>query len=374
MFRNPLARLTKKSSNRDVLGYDCLVSDDENDSLLGEPSLGIEPRGGQHEPEVDYNDAFGFECNWAEFDSDVEDEDETVIASNSSPKRRKSKRRRRSPHRQREAVQLVIQEPSPSPPRSPSFQERAAFERHLSQDAKLALHHSEEPDSPDHSSQSSSTFSAVASYFPQSRKGRSAAEQLASPTSPSSQETDSDTSCTVDTEEDSFTLPRIQRTIRFADEAGLPIHTVRLTEREEDYEDLDWTRIIVLLLSPKKRKFEFIHLSYNVAERTPLSDALQQFPSMATDPSLTNQKYVGLCRPSKNGQELINSLSLQDYVFEKDEILLAILAGMKAKQLVDMSAPLLANKTVLRMVSTYELDLGSDCIIRLMFVFLSCCR
>lgn len=186
----------------------------------------------------------------------------------------------------------------------------------------------------------------ASSYFERSSKPRS--------TPPRSQNarSDSDTFGTADTEESfeaTHTLPK-QRTIRFADEEGKAIQTVHVTERVED-EGIDGNRVIVLLLCPKKKRFEFLHVQYGWEERTQLSEAFKQFPHMASDPCFINQHYVGICRPWRGGQELINSLALQDYDMHPDEILVAIPSGMKSKQIMKLSKPLLSNKNVIKTVS-----------------------
>ena len=185
----------------------------------------------------------------------------------------------------------------------------------------------------------------VSSYFERSSKPRS------TPPRPQHPRSDGDTSGTADTEE-SFeaihSLPK-QRTIRFADEEGMAIQTVHVTERDDD-EGIDGNRVIVLLLCPKRKRFEFLHVQYSWDERTQLSEAFKQFPFMASDPCFINQNYIGMCRPWRGGEELINSLALQDYDMHQDEILVAIPSGMKSKQIMKLSKPLLSNKNVIKTV------------------------
>lgn len=170
-------------------------------------------------------------------------------------------------------------------------------------------------------------------------------------------EADSDTSGTVETvdedyDDPTYTLPK-KRTIRWSDEAGKDLKTVYITERDKDDTDehLYHMRIIVLLLNPKKKQFEFLHLTTPREERTHILQAVRLFPDLASDGSFHKQKYMGLCRPMKDGQELINSLCLQDYDLDRDEILVAIPSGMKGKEIVTISQPLLQDRTVQKMVS-----------------------
>jgi hypothetical protein len=186
---------------------------------------------------------------------------------------------------------------------------------------------------------------AVSSYFERPSKPTGTLPR------PQHVRSDSDTSKTADTGE-SFeeirTLPK-QRCVRFADEEGMAIETVHVTERDEA-EVIDGNRVIVLLLSPKQKRFEFLHVQYGWEERTQLSEAFKQFPCMASDPCFTKQHYIGLCRPWRGGQELINSLAIQDYDMGQDELLVAIPSGMRSKHILKLSRPLLANRTVLKTV------------------------
>lgn len=170
-------------------------------------------------------------------------------------------------------------------------------------------------------------------------------------------EADCDTSGTVDTDDEyddpTYSLPKT-RTIKFADEEGHDLETVYITERDKDDEHLYHMRFIVLLLNPKKKQFEFLHLSAPRADRTHLAEAIKLFPDLASEQSFAKQKYAGLCRPSKDGQELINSLCLQDYDLERDEITVAIPSGMKGKQILSISKPLLKDRNVHKLVGTFE--------------------
>jgi hypothetical protein len=187
---------------------------------------------------------------------------------------------------------------------------------------------------------------APESYFPKSTQA---------PYPGQAYKADSDTSCTVDTDDEyddpTYTLPK-KRTIRFADEEGRELQTTYITERDKDDADehLYHMRIIVLLLNPKKKQFEFLHLTTPRDDRTHLSEAIKLFPDLASDSSFTKQKYVGLCRPTKGGQELINSLCVQDYDLDRDEILVAIPSGMKGKTIVKISEPLVNDGNVKKMV------------------------
>jgi len=140
------------------------------------------------------------------------------------------------------------------------------------------------------------------------------------------------------------------RRIRFADEVGQPLEETRYAVTQYSEEDLQTLRTIVLLMSPKQRKFEFIHLSYGMGEKTIVGDIIKQIPAFATDTTLAKQTYVGLCRPKESGRELINTVSIQGYFLSRDEVLVAVAREYSAKALLKMAKPLLENKKILRAV------------------------
>lgn len=310
LFRNPLTIL--KSKNNVVGRYDYFSDEDSVPSFEDLP-LGIHGGGWSY-------DVFDLDG-----DSDSDEQDDAFKTSANSP----------SPSNYAQIHFHTTFDDEPDTARTPR---PCARERHVS-----ALQ--PRPASPP------SNSSYAANYFP---RGKEPQQHLPYPAR--AYEADSDTSGTVDTDEEyddpTYTLPK-KRTIRFADEEGYALRTVYITERDKDDADehLYHMRIIVLLLNPKKKQFEFLHLTTPREERTHLSEAIKLFPDLASDASFTKQKYVGLCRPLKEGQELINSLCVQDYDLDRDEILVAIPAGMTGKQIVKISQPLLKDRNVQKMVS-----------------------
>lgn len=143
-----------------------------------------------------------------------------------------------------------------------------------------------------------------------------------------------------------------KRSIRFADEEGKAMETVHLVERQQGYrDDSNLRRILVLLLLPKEKKFEFLHAEYSLNARVSVSVLLKQFPDMATDPIVASQKYTRLCRAG-GGAELINALAIQDYGLEQDEILIAVVKGYTSKETNRMAKTLVENQQILKAVST----------------------
>lgn len=145
--------------------------------------------------------------------------------------------------------------------------------------------------------------------------------------------------------------------VRFADEHGQELERVHWTITMYSEEENDWVRAIVLLLSPRKKKFEFLHISYNVYDKNTVGDVLDQLPDIATDESLKSQKYVGLVR-KEGGRELINTVSIQSYCLKKNEILVAVVDGHYGKAMLRMAKPLLENRKIMKTVSSMALHVG----------------
>lgn len=137
--------------------------------------------------------------------------------------------------------------------------------------------------------------------------------------------------------------------VKFADECGKDLELIHYTVTLYSEEENDWVRAIVLLLSPRKKMFEFLHVSYNVCDKTSITDVLEQLPGIATDTALKEQHYVGLIR-QEGERELINTVSIQSYGLSKDEILIAVVAGHHGKAMARMAKPLLDNKKIMKAV------------------------
>mmetsp|Transcript_7847 Transcript_7847/g.9006 ORF Transcript_7847/g.9006 Transcript_7847/m.9006 type:complete len:477 (-) Transcript_7847:191-1621(-) len=156
------------------------------------------------------------------------------------------------------------------------------------------------------------------------------------------------------TEADSVSVNRrliIRRNlkVRFADECGRELESVYWTLTLYSEEENDWLRAIILLLSPRKKMFEFLHVSYNICDKTSISDVLEQLGGIATDEALKEQSYVGLLR-NEGGRELINSVSIQSYYLSKDEMLIAVVEGYHGSSMMRMAKPIMENKRIMKAV------------------------
>lgn len=149
---------------------------------------------------------------------------------------------------------------------------------------------------------------------------------------------------TEETKEKEEPVIRIRK-IRFADESGEPLFEEHLIHREENYA----SRIVVMLLSPKDRKFEFLHAEYPLDPSTTVQVVLEQIPLLATNAAFQTKKFTALLQ-TETSRELDNSLALQDYSFKESEIVLGIPDDFSVANMTKMAVPLLLNKKLMKTV------------------------
>jgi hypothetical protein len=157
--------------------------------------------------------------------------------------------------------------------------------------------------------------------------------------------------------------------VRFADEHGLPLSTIRLI-RPSYIKD---GRLIILLLSPSKRIFEFIQVQYPIDGATTTQVLVDQLQCIATNPLFKYTEFVGLSRiKGSNGGNGSNSTSaatspeddedstcstsipylldplkvLEDFGFHTCELVLAVPQGHTPSDLITVAFPLLLNGTI----------------------------
>lgn len=135
------------------------------------------------------------------------------------------------------------------------------------------------------------------------------------------------------------------RKLRFADELGKPLTKEHIIEREANYA----SRIVVMLLSPRDRKFEFLHAEYPLDESTTVQVLLEQVPLLATNDAFRTKKFNALLQ-TETSRQLDNALALQDYCFKESEIVLGIPDDFTVANMTKMAVPLLLNKKLMKTV------------------------
>jgi hypothetical protein len=139
------------------------------------------------------------------------------------------------------------------------------------------------------------------------------------------------------------------KTIRFADERGLPMETVYMLDPAAV------GRVVVLLLKPEARKFEFIYTEYRLNSKTSVSNLLKQLPGMASNGILAAQTYTSLFRSREGCSELIGALPLQDCCLDKNEVIIGVMGGYSGQEMVKCALPLIYNDKISKVVSSFRL-------------------
>jgi hypothetical protein len=148
-----------------------------------------------------------------------------------------------------------------------------------------------------------------------------------------------DESCSIF--QDTFT-----RSVRFADEEGKPLTQVHLIKTVRGL----LSRVVVLLMSPSERVFEFLHAEYPQDDSTTVQVVLEQVPKICNNPVFRFKKFVTLSR-TRNQEILENESTMNDSRLDEGELLLAILDGYNVNEMASFALPLLLNGRIQKAVS-----------------------
>jgi hypothetical protein len=152
-------------------------------------------------------------------------------------------------------------------------------------------------------------------------------------------------------------LNRRKRTIRFADEEGKEMETVHLLKNNAG-DDNNLQRVLILIMLPGLKQYEFIHAEYSIESRLPVSSLIQDLPNMVSGPQIKKQQYIGLCQAA-GGSELDTSLALQDSKLASDDILVAVPKGYSGSDMYNLAKGLIADEKILKAVSSLRALAGS---------------
>ena len=146
-----------------------------------------------------------------------------------------------------------------------------------------------------------------------------------------------------DDDDDDFheAIQQRPRTIKFADESNLPLVQCRVINSKDD--PYAAKKVIMMLLCPKERKFEFLQAEYRVRERTSVADVVEQIPCIANNPLFRNMSFTKLIRAKDGTSELENTRQFQEYELEDGELLIAIVEGYTSAEMSKHALPLLLN-------------------------------
>jgi hypothetical protein len=134
------------------------------------------------------------------------------------------------------------------------------------------------------------------------------------------------------------------RRVKFADESGLALTQVRVLE------PVSVRRVVLLMMSPDDRTFEFLHAEYPLNNSTTVQVLMEQLPKLATNPVFQRQEFYCLSKTKSNDQ-LPKSWSLQDCDLEDSELLLGVLQGYSVPEMAAFALPLLVNGKIIKAVN-----------------------
>lgn len=111
-------------------------------------------------------------------------------------------------------------------------------------------------------------------------------------------------------------------------------------------------QVVLLLMDPNSRRFELLQLEFD-SNKALVSDVVRQVQSSATETTLRNLSYGGVC--DQDGNEMISSLKLSNFC-QGNEIAMAIPMGMTGKDTLKLAHPILSDPKVADMVSYSRLN------------------
>jgi hypothetical protein len=174
-----------------------------------------------------------------------------------------------------------------------------------------------------------------------------------------------------------------KRSVSFADDNNLPITTqrtisvspnklirrVRRGKAENatpsayesstflpEQHNLIMGRVLVLLMDPPSKQYELTSVPYPLVSNednhvgpTKLKDILKLVARSASYEPLQKQMYQCFCRPDQGGG-MDNELTIMDYNFSKDEVLIGVPEGYKTEQCQAFAKPILEDKRLVKLL------------------------
>ncbi|KAL9185235.1 hypothetical protein ACHAXT_003012 [Thalassiosira profunda] len=101
-------------------------------------------------------------------------------------------------------------------------------------------------------------------------------------------------------------------------------------------------QVVLLLMDPSSRRFELLQLEFDT-NKALVSDVLRQIKGSATEKTLRDMNYAGVCDSS--GMEMIASMKLSRFC-EGNDVVMAMPSGMTGKQTAKLATPILGDPKV----------------------------
>ena len=108
-------------------------------------------------------------------------------------------------------------------------------------------------------------------------------------------------------------------------------------------------QVVLLLMDPSSRRFELLQLEFD-SNKAMVSDVIRQIQSSATETTLRDMNYVGVC--DQLGVEMIASMKLSKFC-KGNDIVMAIPRGLNGKETAKLAGPILGDPKVADMVSYF---------------------
>eukprot|EP00537_Pseudo-nitzschia_pungens_P013896 CAMPEP_0172396456 /NCGR_PEP_ID=MMETSP1061-20121228/25118_1 /TAXON_ID=37318 /ORGANISM="Pseudo-nitzschia pungens, Strain cf. pungens" /LENGTH=398 /DNA_ID=CAMNT_0013128293 /DNA_START=93 /DNA_END=1289 /DNA_ORIENTATION=- len=161
-----------------------------------------------------------------------------------------------------------------------------------------------------------------------------------------------------------------KRSIRFADEVGLPIQNI--CHYECDRREREHSELLVLCLLPEQKKFEFLHVGYHQYGEdngTTVQTLLNALPGMCTDHVFSLSKFDAIYRANKVDKAFVklcatdeegasdsdsassvedSSLTLAECAFKENELLVASVRGSSERAVLEGIGSLLSNQKIVK--------------------------
>lgn len=110
-------------------------------------------------------------------------------------------------------------------------------------------------------------------------------------------------------------------------------------------------QVVLLLMDPSSRRFELLQLEFD-SNKAMVSDVIRQIQSSATETTLRDMTYIGVC--DIHGVEMIASMKLSKFC-KGNDIVMALPRGMSGRETAKLAGPILGDRKVEEMVSLFSL-------------------
>ena len=109
-------------------------------------------------------------------------------------------------------------------------------------------------------------------------------------------------------------------------------------------------QVVLLLMDPASRRFELLQLEFD-SNKALVGDVLRQIQCSATETSLRDMDYAGVC--DREGNEMIQSQRLAQFC-RGNEVVMAMPNGMSGRETANLARPILNDPKVVDMVRLFD--------------------